>query len=206
MMEIEEPGDPLVDKVQDLSDIELALILCLVAEQHCIIEAEKESLDAVQQELKLVRAPTDRSLENADLGQVASKVLGLTWAVLDCNEHTTLDDFGSGILVKEDGEDYFGSGTVRPKGEVGHRSVPSLKFWTLIKSHEQHSSRPDSPRASDRRGPRSPQPFSPLDSRKIANVVVALNLNRASSQVQVQALEVRTGIGSSHLSRTANLV
>ena len=32
--------------------------------------------------------------------------------------------------------------------------------------------------------------FSPLDSQRIANVVIARNLNQASSQVQIQALEV----------------
>jgi hypothetical protein len=41
--------------------------------------------------------------------QVASNVFGLTYAVLRCNEHTTLDDFGSGILVKNEKEDFFGS-------------------------------------------------------------------------------------------------
>ena len=50
--------------------------------------------------------------------QVASNVFGLTWAVLDCNEHTTLDDFGSGILVKEDAEDYFGKSGGRLQSEV----------------------------------------------------------------------------------------
>jgi hypothetical protein len=29
--------------------------------------------------------------------------------VLRCNEHTTLDDFGSGILVKNEEDDFFGS-------------------------------------------------------------------------------------------------
>jgi hypothetical protein len=29
--------------------------------------------------------------------------------VLRCNEHTTLDDFGSGILAKNEKDDFFGS-------------------------------------------------------------------------------------------------
>jgi hypothetical protein len=45
-------------------------------------------------------------------------------------------------------------------------------------------------RSANKRTPKSPRPFSPLDTRKIANIVVAKNLNEASSQVQVQALEV----------------
>ena len=51
---MEEASDRLVDKVQALSDIELAVLVCLVAEQHCIVEAEEEGINAVQEELKLV--------------------------------------------------------------------------------------------------------------------------------------------------------
>jgi len=38
---------------------------------------------------------------------MAANVFGLTWAELHCNEQTTLDDFGVGILVKEEGDNYF---------------------------------------------------------------------------------------------------
>jgi hypothetical protein len=51
-------------------------------------------------------------------------------------------------------------------------------------------SRSGSPKKPERRLSKSPRPFSPLDDRKIANIVIAKNLNRASPQVQVQALEV----------------
>lgn len=49
-----ETDDELIDKVQALGDIELAVLIGLVTEQHCIVEAEEELLDAVQEELKLV--------------------------------------------------------------------------------------------------------------------------------------------------------
>lgn len=45
----------------------------------------------------------------------------------------------------------------------------------------------------DRKLKKSPRPFSPLDNRRIANIVVATNLNQASSQVQIQALELIRG-------------
>ena len=48
--------DRLVEKVQSLSDLELAALVCLVAEQHCIIETEEQLLDTVESELKLVRS------------------------------------------------------------------------------------------------------------------------------------------------------
>lgn len=42
------------EKIQSLSDLELAVLVCLVADQHCIIETEKELIRDVQEELKLV--------------------------------------------------------------------------------------------------------------------------------------------------------
>ena len=44
----------ILAKVQELTDVELATLLCLVANQHCIIETEDEALDALQEELQLV--------------------------------------------------------------------------------------------------------------------------------------------------------
>lgn len=51
---MEESDDRLVEKVQTLSDLELAALVCLIAEQHCIIETERQLLDIVESELKLV--------------------------------------------------------------------------------------------------------------------------------------------------------
>ena len=47
--------DALLDKVQDLSDLELAALLCLIAQEHCIIDTEPDALDKLVLELKLVR-------------------------------------------------------------------------------------------------------------------------------------------------------
>lgn len=149
--------DRLTDKVQALSDLELAVLICLVADQHCIIEAERDLAGGVQEELKII----------------ASNVFGLTWTVLDCDEHTTLDDFGSGILIREESDDFKDSKNEKKQGEF--------------------SSMPGSTRSPDRRASKSPRPFTPLDSRRIANVVIARNLNKASSQVQIQALELIRG-------------
>lgn len=46
--------ETLVDKIQDLSDLELAVLLCLIAQEHCIIDTEPEVLDDLVQELQLV--------------------------------------------------------------------------------------------------------------------------------------------------------
>jgi hypothetical protein len=47
-------------------------------------------------------------------------VFGLTSAVLNCTDQTTLDDFGSGILVGEDDGDYFSGKYAKAKGDVGY--------------------------------------------------------------------------------------
>ncbi|KAF2004323.1 hypothetical protein P154DRAFT_572363 [Amniculicola lignicola CBS 123094] len=158
---MEELDGDIVDKVQALSDIELGALICLVADQHCIIETERRLLDGIEAELCII----------------AAGLFGLSSAVLECSESTTLDEFGLGILVKEKDEedDYF-------SGRSG-------------KGRERFFSTTETPRFSDLRPPpsKSPRPFSPLESRKIANVVIAKNLNEASSQVQVQALELIRG-------------
>ena len=51
---MDDAHDPLVVKVQTLSDLELAVLVGLVAEQHCIVQTEVQLLDNVEQELKLV--------------------------------------------------------------------------------------------------------------------------------------------------------
>ncbi|KAI9830495.1 MAG: hypothetical protein M1826_004732 [Phylliscum demangeonii] len=40
-------------KAQSLTDLELAILLCLAAEQHCIIETDEEAIDRVARELEL---------------------------------------------------------------------------------------------------------------------------------------------------------
>lgn len=47
--------DTLLDRVHDLSDLELAVLLSLIAEQHCLIESSDEIQDDVAAELGLVR-------------------------------------------------------------------------------------------------------------------------------------------------------
>lgn len=52
---MEGAGGHIAEKVQALSDIELALLLCLVADQHCIIETDEPLLDGLEHELRIVR-------------------------------------------------------------------------------------------------------------------------------------------------------
>jgi hypothetical protein len=52
---MEKVEDRLAVKVQALSDLELAVLICLVADQHCIIESDLNLLNDIEEELKLVR-------------------------------------------------------------------------------------------------------------------------------------------------------
>ena len=45
------------EKVQDLTDLELAALVCLVANEHCIIETTADCLGALSEELQLVWPP-----------------------------------------------------------------------------------------------------------------------------------------------------
>jgi hypothetical protein len=57
---MEDVHNIIAGKVQELSDIELAVLLCFVAEQHgCVIEADQADLDDVQEEIRLVRLNVD---------------------------------------------------------------------------------------------------------------------------------------------------
>ena len=45
----------LVRKVQELSDVELAILICLIVNQHCILQTEGEVIDGLRDEVQLVR-------------------------------------------------------------------------------------------------------------------------------------------------------
>ncbi|MCJ1433240.1 hypothetical protein MMC27_002599 [Xylographa pallens] len=75
----------MLSRVQDLTDVELALLLCLVANQHCIVETTEEALDKLEDEIQLI----------------VSNVFGLSVAVVHCSQSTTLEDFSSGILISD---------------------------------------------------------------------------------------------------------
>jgi len=139
--------EALLDKVQDLSDLELAALLCFIAEEHCIIDTEPDALDDLVEELKLV----------------ASNVFGLSHAVVDCSSQISLDDFATSILA-----------------DAGHSESPQLT------RRDSYFLQPPGYRSFSI----SPLSESFNDSRKIASVVIAKNLDAAPKQVQIQALEL----------------
>jgi hypothetical protein len=63
---MEDVNDRIADKVQALSDIELAILLCLITDQHCIVETESEALDDLDQEIRLVSVQKCSGVWHAD--------------------------------------------------------------------------------------------------------------------------------------------
>ncbi|KAI4290235.1 MAG: hypothetical protein L6R35_000488 [Caloplaca aegaea] len=76
-------GD-LLRKVEELSDLELALLLSLVANEHCLIHSEKESLETLGQELQLI----------------ASNTFTRAHALVECNAYTAVDHFTNSLLLE----------------------------------------------------------------------------------------------------------
>lgn len=48
--------EELINKIHELSDLELAALICLIAEEHCIIDTDPDALDDLIEELQLVNS------------------------------------------------------------------------------------------------------------------------------------------------------
>ncbi|KAM0479916.1 hypothetical protein ACHAPX_004494 [Trichoderma viride] len=75
--------EDLLDKVHSLSDLELAVLLCLINREHVLISTPPAAIDDLVQELQLV----------------ARKTFSLQPVVVDCHPSTTLEDFASALLL-----------------------------------------------------------------------------------------------------------
>ena len=67
-----------VDHIQDLSDLELATLLCLIAKEHCLFETVDVLIDDLASELALV----SRSLFSENHNLTAKDRLGGVWSQL----------------------------------------------------------------------------------------------------------------------------
>lgn len=142
--------ESLIDKVHGLSDLELAVLLCLISREHCIISTPPGAIDDLVQELQLI----------------ASHTFGLQPVVIHCTPSTTLEDFAAALLLPQ---------------TATSRSVSPLQ----TRADSYFTSRPPRTNAAGL----SPLTASSFSSR-IANVVLAKDLDRAPRAVQIQALEL----------------
>lgn len=157
----------LLERVQSLTDLEHAVLVTLMAGEHCIIESEANALSSVEAELKLI----------------ASNVLGLSYAALQCSQSMTLEDLSNGILI-ETGEtkvttDFLGQGP----------------YDITKSSSREDSSSPLGTRNQDL----SIKSTGVGEDQHLANVIVLRDLDLASSRIQIQVLElIRTRRAFSH--------
>ncbi|EYE92962.1 uncharacterized protein EURHEDRAFT_414911 [Aspergillus ruber CBS 135680] len=102
----------LSDLAQELSDLEVALLLCLVARGHPLLETTNDGIDDVAKELSLI----------------CSNKFGLSCAVLDCSSVTSVEDFCNGIAASDSCK-----GQIQPPGS---RAESSSNFSILQGSQE----------------------------------------------------------------------
>ncbi|KAI9796103.1 MAG: hypothetical protein M1833_006525 [Piccolia ochrophora] len=108
-----------------------------------------------------------------ELKLISSRVFGLSHATFHCTAETTLDDFGAAILVKREGD-----------GDEAQSQATT--------STSEPGSQVRSKRHKDAPQQRSRPPVRDKDEPELslANVLIAKELNLASRQVQIQALEL----------------
>ena len=82
--------------ISQLDDLELAVLVCLVAKEHCIVRALQHLLPTVQ----------------ARLESVAKDIFSLTAVSIECQPATSLDEFHDSVRTRaaiNTGEDGSGS-------------------------------------------------------------------------------------------------
>jgi len=68
--------------IPQLSDLELLLLICLIADNHCIVRAAEEDLNDVQR----------------DVTSISHSLFGFSCTTIDCNPDTTLEDLSNAVL------------------------------------------------------------------------------------------------------------
>ncbi|KAK5217486.1 hypothetical protein LTR47_006062 [Exophiala xenobiotica] len=143
-----------LDHVNDLSDLELAVLLSLVAQHHCLIKTPEEFLDDVASELALI----------------VTDIFNLSYIIINQGSLQSVDSFVSAIL--DDASEL---------GDTPEQSDNDIENGGALRSRIA---------GVDFRGPTSTHAVqSNLDSRKVVNVVIAKDFDRAHEDVQIQALE-----------------
>ncbi|KAI1335231.1 hypothetical protein F5Y15DRAFT_398573 [Xylariaceae sp. FL0016] len=183
--------EELLHKIQNLGDLDLAALLCLISREHCIISTEPPALDDLVAELQLV----------------ASQTFNLSSVVVDCTPHTTLDDLVATIQLPIPSTTPRSSSPLlsRNGGGSGGATTTDSYFNTHSHAHgHSHSHGTHLHSHTNAHGPplRALSPLTPsLPSHaggasasahqpQIANVVLARDLDRAPRAVQIQCLEL----------------
>lgn len=158
--------DHVLAKVHALSDVELACLLSLISNEHCIVSTPPDCLDDLVTELQLI----------------SHRTFGLKSAVVECNPNTTLDDFASSLLLQPHPSSPT---TTRSLSHYLSRNPHDSYFPAGHVSFAHSPGRLGQPAIA----PLAPQTPGPSHSQ-IANIILAKNLDKAPKAVQTQALEL----------------
>jgi hypothetical protein len=153
--------ETIFDKVHDLTDLELALLLSLISREHCLISTAPDAAEDLVSELQLI----------------ATKTFGLQCVIVDCHANTTLEDFAAALLLP------------RHHHPATPRSISPFQTRTSATGASE-SYFVANPSAHHRPGGISPLTSTSVPTSQIANCVLARNLDRAPQAVQIQALEL----------------
>ncbi|CAK7273757.1 hypothetical protein SEPCBS57363_005813 [Sporothrix epigloea] len=169
---MDQENEDLVDRVHDLSDIELAVLLSLISHGHCVIGTPEDAVQQLVQELALI----------------SQGVFGLSCTVADCHSYMTLEEFQTSLLLNA--KSFSSAETSRASTSSHHDVKDHFSYGIAAADHYRLSQ--VAPQVSDSPGVRSPQSGaeSRVSAPRIANVVIARNLNLAPEIVQIQALEL----------------
>ncbi|KAL1888665.1 hypothetical protein Cpir12675_006095 [Ceratocystis pirilliformis] len=182
--------DDIIAKVHGLCDIELALLLSLVARENPIISTPVVAQNDLIAELQLIIA----------------KTFGLTCVVVQCSPQTTVDSFTTSILRSPPPQPSPNLHPARSPspfsahfeydGYLTARYPASTSGLTVSGS----SNRPSSPGPVPATGITGSNNLAPIASSpaaagaaagfQIPNIIIAKDLNRAPQAVQIQALEL----------------
>lgn len=139
------------ETIQQLNDLELAILASLVTEEHCIFATDAESTDGLKHELHAICTHT----------------FGLGTTTITCNADTSVDDLNEALLVERREELDDESRTYSQPSSA----VRNIGFSRLGRSP-------------------SPSAINDIEPRRIANVVIAADLDLTDTSVHIQVLEL----------------
>jgi hypothetical protein len=80
--------DSVESRIQELGDVNLALLVSMVAEEHCIFSTATQLVKALQEELRIS----------------CEQTFGILPTIVECTPYTTVDEFNESLLVEVDDE------------------------------------------------------------------------------------------------------
>ncbi|KAI0157888.1 hypothetical protein GGR52DRAFT_586681 [Hypoxylon sp. FL1284] len=174
----------LLRRVHGLGDLDLAALLCLVGREHCVVSTSPDALDALTRELRLV----------------AERTFDLPSVLVDCTPRTTLDDLAAAIQLPLPPPPPPSSKPQSPllsPAAAAATTTPRASPSPLLRRrgtdssyfHARHGSHGTSHTLTAGTPAISPHTQTQQQPR-IANVILARNLDRAPKDVQVQCLEL----------------